>query len=240
MIRKTCVLILLVCSLGASASTQEATQLRLNLDLGQKLTYSVTSTTDVDGPDPDVDPDVEIIRKMKITSLFDLVVKEKTSDQIKVSVTYRNMVTEMGDYKLQPTKNISYVQTQNYRGRVLKVDSKEFSAGQIAAMNMTSFEYPEKAVKLGDEWVVKTKADAAYGIPAMHIVYQIIERGDWNEHDSYTIKLFQDPSVKGDLKLTGTLIVDIKSGMTLQSDSVIVNKDAESTMTVETHLKLVE
>jgi|GEM_PF-6955747 len=240
MIRKTCVLLGLVCALGASASIQEATQLRLNFDLGQKMTYSLTSITDVDGPDPDVDPDVEIISKMKISSLFDMVVKEKTADQIKVSVTYRNIVTEMGDYKLQNPKNISFLQTQSYRGKVLAVDSKEFSASQIAAMNTTSFEYPEKAVKLGDEWVVKTKADAANGIPAMHIVYQIIERSDWNGHDSYTIKLFQDPSIKGDFKITGTLIVDIKSGMTLQSDSVIVNKVEDSTATVETHLKLVE
>lgn len=213
----------------ASASTQEAHVLRLQLDVGQKFLFSfsqLNQTTMEDGQTVDVKVQMEI----------SMLVKSKAKEIYTFDSKISEIKTQIGDGDAIVSPDREVELKQKVTGEILSMVVK--GMGEVGVP--TSFIYPNIAVDVGDRWTRTEPESFLTGVPELKMNFEILDKVNYKGREVFVIGHYQDPSADGSLRVNGTTYIDIKNGMALKLDTRMSMTDEGVTTNVSIKQELIK
>lgn len=201
--------LVLVC---AVALAQEALTLKFSPKVGDTFKYKLTGSLTVGGATADLSGDIED----KVTKADDSgYTIESTQKNIKVSVNGSEMPP-------QPDATDTTVSKPNGEIVDLTADHVDGDTWRVAELN--NFIYPDKPVKVGDEWTSTVVADSKKGTVAATATYKVDSLEKVGSHDTAKIKVsYKETEGATPATSEGYEWVDIKDGSMVKDTSTWTN-----------------
>lgn len=192
-------------------AAQDSIPLTLKVKKDQTFTYQNTIATDFQG--------------MTIT------ISGKTiSTVVSVSdkeVVWKNVSTEQkidagGMMDSQPDSELTLVQTP--LGKIIRIESDAATNDEsIRITNAFNFFYPEKPVKVGEKWTIKSDANSELGTVAIESTYEAKELKEVDGKKAIVLNFRTEEKVTDGIVAEGSMVVDLDNGMPLSVDAKFTN-----------------
>jgi hypothetical protein len=211
MMKKILLMVAAVSAIAVAEAPQEAVTLRMNLEKGQAYASKVNVQVDFSG------------QTVNVTSKSITTVKSAENGVFVLESAQSEMMIDMGGGQTMEQPDSTLTITQNAMGKILKVEGDMVTEEASRLMNAFNFFYPEKAVKAGDKWETTIAADKDLGTRELTIKYEMVEVKDWKGKKVAVLKVDHTESGEMPISVSGTVAVEIKTGMPMMMDLAFKN-----------------
>jgi hypothetical protein len=206
---------LFVAACAIALAAQDGVMLKYAPKVGDTLKYKMTATMDVGGGTATVAADfTDKVTKADDTSYT----VEQTQSNIQVSFNGQDM----------PGPDSTDTTTFKQNGEIVDIQTSDQQQQDPAAAwrvaELTNFIYPDKAVKVGDEWTYKVEADSKKGLVAAAASYKVDSTEKIGDHDTMKIKnSYKEDGATDAASSEGFVWVDTKDGSVVKSEQTWTN-----------------
>ena len=201
---------LLVVVCGIALGAQDAVTLKFGSKVGDIHKYKMHASLEAGGGNAEVSGDFTD----KVTKVEeDSYTIEQTESNVKVSFNGQDID--------QPDSVETTVRKMS--GEITDVQTDQDSAAARRTGDLVNFVFPDKPVKVGDEWTYKVKADDKKGAVAATATYKVESTEKVGTHDTLKIKNSYKEDGTDPASSEGFYWIDVKDGSLVKSTQTWTN-----------------
>lgn len=200
----------LAASVVAVAAGLQSVTLKRTAKVGDVAKYKAKADVDFQG----MSIAVTFVTTDKVTKVAD-------NGDITTETTQAEMKIKMGDQEMDPPTDNStpQVATSKASGEIVELKGENVDANAYRMAAMSGFQYPDKALNVGDSWEVKLSKNEKLGTVAALAKYKLekLEKvGDW---DTAVITMdYKETEGSDPASATGKIWVNVKDGSLVKVD----------------------